>query len=110
MSKSPVSEVAGPGQARQTTREVHNRLEKNRRAHLKSCFNDLATECELEAGKASNLLVIRTAYKAIMALRREEREQERTLAALVQEKVRRQSYLNELRRETSGYCHTSDSE
>ena len=110
VSKSPVSEVAGPGQARQTTREVHNRLEKNRRAHLKSCFNDLATECELEAGKASNLLVIRTAYKAIMALRREEREQERTLAALVQEKVRRQSYLNELRRETSGYCHTSDSE
>ena len=85
--------------SRPSTREVHNRLEKNRRAQLKSCFNELATECDLDPAKASNLLVIRTAYKSIMTLRREEREQERTVAALVQEKIRRQARLAELRRQ-----------
>ena len=98
---------AGP---KQSTREVHNRLEKNRRAHLKSCFNELAFECDLDPAKASNLLVIRTAYKSIMALRREEREQERTLANLVQDKISAQARLNELRREFSGLCPEPDSD
>merc|ERR1712050_29101 len=49
-----------------TTREVHNRLEKNRRAHLKMCFDELAAECDLDPKKASNLTVIRSAYKYIM--------------------------------------------
>ena len=95
---------------KQSTREVHNRLEKNRRAHLKSCFNELAFECDLDPAKASNLLVIRTAYKSIMALRREEREQERSLATLVQDKIRRQARLAELRREFAGFCPEPDSD
>ena len=95
---------------KQSTREVHNRLEKNRRAHLKSCFNELAFECDLDPAKASNLLVIRTAYKSIMALRREEREQERALANLVQDKISRQARLNELRREFAGLCPEPDSD
>lgn len=95
---------------KQSTREVHNRLEKNRRAHLKSCFNELAFECDLDPAKASNLLVIRTAYKSIMALRREEREQERSLATLVQDKIRRQARLGELRREFAGLCPEPDSD
>ena len=107
----PASLAAASSGSRTNTREVHNRLEKNRRAHLKSCFNELAAECDLDPNKASNLLVIRTAYKCIMGLRREEREQERNLAALVQEKIRRQSRLNELKREVSGYCdEDSDSD
>ena len=97
-------------EVRQNTREVHNRLEKNRRAHLKSCFNELASECDLDPAKASNLLVIRTAYKCIMGLRREEREQERNLAALVQEKIQRQNRLNELKRQLPGYCSDSESD
>ena len=99
-----------PGGSKQSTREVHNRLEKNRRAHLKSCFNELAFECDLDPAKASNLLVIRTAYKSIMALRREEREQERSLASLVQDKIRRQARLNELRREFAGLYPEPDSD
>jgi len=92
------------------TREVHNRLEKNRRAHLKACFDELAGECDLEPRKASNLMVIRSAYKCIMALRRQEREQEKNLAALVQEKIKRQSQLNELKREFPGFGQDSDSD
>merc|ERR1712227_84393 len=80
-----------PGVSRPSMREVHNRLEKNRRAHLKSCFNELA-------------------YKCIMGLRREGREQERNLANLVQEKIKRQNRLNELKREVSGFNMDSDSE
>jgi len=92
------------------TREVHNRLEKNRRAHLKACFDELASECDLDPRKASNLMVIRSAYKCIMALRRQEREQEKNLAALVQEKIKRQSLLNELKREYPGFVQDSDSD
>ena len=92
------------------TREVHNRLEKNRRAHLKACFDELASECNLDPRKASNLMVIRSAYKCIMALRREEREQEKNLAALVQEKIKRQSQLNELKREFPGFGQDYDSD
>ena len=92
------------------TREVHNRLEKNRRAHLKACFDSLANECNLDPRKASNLMVIRSAYKCIMALRREEREQEKNLAALVQEKIKRQSQLNELKREFPGFGQDYDSD
>ena len=99
-----------PGGSRPSMREVHNRLEKNRRAHLKSCFNELASQCDLDPNKASNLLVIRSAYKCIMGLRREGREQERNLANLVQEKIKRQNRLNELRREVSGFNMDSDSE
>merc|ERR1719347_794172 len=93
-----------------TTREVHNRLEKNRRAHLKQCFDELAVECDLDPKKASNLTVIRSAYKSIMSLRRKERENEKNLAALVQDKIRRQNRLEELKREFPGYNPESDGE
>jgi len=93
-----------------STREVHNRLEKNRRAHLKMCFDELAAECDLDPKKASNLTVIRSAYKYIMSLRRKERENEKNLANLVQEKIRRQNLLEELKREFPGYKSESDCE
>jgi len=93
-----------------TTREVHNRLEKNRRAHLKLCFDELAAECDLDPKKASNLTVIRSAYKYIMSLRRKERENEKNMATLVQEKIKRQNKLEELKREFPGYNPESDGE
>jgi hypothetical protein len=80
-----------------TNREMHNRLEKNRRAHLKHCFDELAAECELDARKSSNLTVIKSALKYIMVLRRKEREHEKELADLVQEKIRRQQLLAQLK-------------
>jgi len=91
-----------------SNREMHNRLEKNRRAHLKQCFDELAKECELDPKKASNLTVIRSAYKYIMAMRRKERENEKELAKLVQEKIRRKERLEELRREVPGASHLED--
>ena len=113
--QSPESQLVGESReeikrSASNTREVHNRLEKNRRAHLKACFDELAGECDLDPRKASNLMVIRSAYKCIMALRRQEREQEKNLAALVQEKIKRQSQLNELKREFPGFGQDSDSD
>jgi MAX-binding protein len=75
---------------------MHNRLEKNRRAHLKQCFDELASECEVDARKASNLTVIKSALKYIMVLRRKEREYEKELADLVQQKIRKQQLLAQL--------------
>jgi len=85
-----------------SNREMHNRLEKNRRAHLKQCFDELARECELDPKKASNLTVIKSAYKYIMGLRRKERENEKQLASLVQDKIKKKQQLEELRRELPG--------
>lgn len=92
------------------SREVHNRLEKNRRAHLKKCFDDLATEVELDPKKASNLTVIRGAYKYIQVLRRKERENEHDLAHLVQSKISLKQRLEHLKSEFPGYKAESDGE
>jgi len=93
-----------------STREVHNRLEKNRRAHLKMCFDELAIECSLDPKKTSNLTVIRSAYKFTMSLKRKERENERNMANLVQEKIRLQQKLEELKREFPRHKSESDGE
>lgn len=92
-----------------STRETHNRLEKNRRAHLKLCFDELALECSLDPKKTSNLTVIRSAYKFTMSLKRKERENEKNMASLVQQKIRLQQRLEELK---SGFPSSikSDSE
>jgi len=97
-----------PKKSSSSNREMHNRLEKNRRAHLKQCFDELAKECELDPKKASNLTVIRSAYKYIMGLRRKERENEKELANLVQEKIRRKERLEDLRREVPGATFFDD--
>jgi hypothetical protein len=85
-----------------SSREMHNRLEKNRRALLKKCFDELAVECELDPKKSSNLTVIRAAYKYVLGLRRKEKENEKELANLVKEKIRKQQELEELKRTNPG--------
>lgn len=49
------------------TREVHNKLEKNRRAHLKECFEQLKRQLPQmqEEKKTSNLLILSNASKYI---------------------------------------------
>lgn len=49
------------------TREVHNKLEKNRRAHLKECFEQLKRQLPQmqEEKKTSNLLILSNAGKFI---------------------------------------------
>jgi len=93
-----------------STREIHNRLEKNRRAHLKMCFDELAMECNLDPKKTSNLTVIQSAYKYTMSLKRKDRENERNLASLVQEKIKLQQKLEEIKRELPGLKTESDGE
>lgn len=50
------------------TREVHNKLEKNRRAHLKECFEQLKRQLPQmqEEKKTSNLLILSNASKYIL--------------------------------------------
>jgi len=93
-----------------STREVHNRLEKNRRAHLKMCFDELAIECNLDPKKTSNLTVIRSAYKYTMTLKRKERENERSMASLVKQKIALQQRLEEMKRECPSLKAESDVE
>jgi len=57
------------------TRETHNKLEKNRRAHLKECFDVLKREVpSLEDKKTSNLNILRSALKHIQMLKKRERD------------------------------------
>ena len=93
-----------------STREVHNRLEKNRRAHLKMCFDELAIECNLDPKKTSNLTVIRSAYKYTMTLKRKERENERSMASLVKQKIALQQRLEEMKRECPNFKPELDAE
>lgn len=59
------------------TRETHNKLEKNRRAHLKECFDILKKEVpSLEDKKTSNLNILRSALKHIQVLKKRERDYE----------------------------------
>lgn len=91
-----------PEQKKSSNREMHNRLEKNRRALLKKCFDELAVECELDPKKSSNLTVIRAAYKYVLGLTRKERENEKELANLVKDKILKQQKLEELNRNYPG--------
>lgn len=94
--------------ASKSSRVLHNQLEKNRRAHLRLCFDDLATECELDPRKVSNLMVIRSAYKCVMRLKRAERENEKVVAELVKEKIRRKQLLEELKQKLPAVCSESE--
>lgn len=49
------------------TREVHNKLEKNRRAHLKECFELLKNQVPAiqDEKKPSNLTILRTAIRYV---------------------------------------------
>lgn len=51
---------------RADTREVHNKLEKNRRAHLKDCFEQLKKELPYQdEKKTSNLSILGNAFRTV---------------------------------------------
>ncbi|KAK3751818.1 hypothetical protein QZH41_013272 [Actinostola sp. cb2023] len=57
------------------TRETHNKLEKNRRAHLKECFDILKKQVpNLEEKKTSNLNILRSALKYIQTMKKKEED------------------------------------
>ncbi|XP_047537949.1 max-binding protein MNT-like isoform X2 [Vanessa atalanta] len=85
------------------TREVHNKLEKNRRAHLKECFELLKRQLPAtpDDKKTSNLSILGSAIRYIQVLRRKERESEHEMERLAREKIAAQQRLAALKREIS---------
>ncbi|XP_017559841.1 MAX network transcriptional repressor b [Pygocentrus nattereri] len=84
------------------TREVHNKLEKNRRAHLKECFETLKRNVpNVDEKKTSNLSVLRSALRYIQTLKRKEKEYEHEMERLAREKIATQQRLAELKNELS---------
>lgn len=83
------------------TREVHNKLEKNRRAHLKECFEQLKKQLTLqpEEKKTSNLSILHAAIRYIQMLKRKEREYEHEMERLAKEKIAAQNRILHLKRE-----------
>uniref|UniRef100_A0A8C9UYG4 Max-binding protein MNT n=1 Tax=Scleropages formosus TaxID=113540 RepID=A0A8C9UYG4_SCLFO len=84
------------------TREVHNKLEKNRRAHLKECFETLKKNIpNVDEKKTSNLSVLRSALRYIQTLKRKEKEFEHEMERLAREKIATQQRLADLKNELS---------
>ncbi|KAJ8313025.1 hypothetical protein KUTeg_010398 [Tegillarca granosa] len=82
------------------TREVHNKLEKNRRAHLKECFECLKKQIPtLEDKRTSNLSILRGSLRYIQALRRKEKEYELEMQKLAREKISLQERIATLKSE-----------
>ncbi|KAJ8257157.1 hypothetical protein COCON_G00193090 [Conger conger] len=93
------------------TREVHNKLEKNRRAHLKECFETLKkTVPAVDEKKTSNLSVLRSALRYIQTLKRKEKEYEHEMERLAREKISTQQRLVELKNELGQWMNVIEME
>ncbi|XP_075892126.1 max-binding protein MNT isoform X2 [Nelusetta ayraudi] len=93
------------------TREVHNKLEKNRRAHLKECFETLKKNIpNVEEKKTSNLSVLRSALRYIQTLKRKEKEYEHDMERLAREKIATQQRLAELKNDVSQWMDVMEVE
>uniref|UniRef100_A0A3P9MP81 Max-binding protein MNT n=1 Tax=Oryzias latipes TaxID=8090 RepID=A0A3P9MP81_ORYLA len=112
LQNGPISRGSPPDDGRQLdykkrpggagTREVHNKLEKNRRAHLKECFETLKKNVpNIDEKKTSNLSVLRSALRYIQTLKRKEKEYEHDMERLAREKIATQQRLADLKNELS---------
>ncbi|KAL3856833.1 hypothetical protein ACJMK2_011546 [Sinanodonta woodiana] len=82
------------------TREVHNKLEKNRRAHLKECFDMLKKQIpNMEDKRTSNLSILRGSLRYVQTLKRKEKEYEQEMQRLAREKIMLQERLDTLKSE-----------
>ncbi|CAG9772721.1 unnamed protein product [Ceutorhynchus assimilis] len=84
------------------TREVHNKLEKHRRAHLKECFDILKKQLPANGDekKTSNLSILHSALKYIQILKRRERDYEHEMERLAREKITHQQRLATLKKDS----------
>ncbi|KAL7016410.1 hypothetical protein ACKWTF_010017 [Chironomus riparius] len=100
-SNSNSSALRSPSTVRAGTREVHNKLEKNRRAHLKECFESLKRQLPVttDEKKTSNLSILGAAIRHIQFLKRKEREYEHEMERLAKEKIAAQNRILFLKRE-----------
>lgn len=84
-------------------RELHKTLEKNRRAHLRHCFEELRKELpksEYSYKKSSHINIIHSAIRYINSLKKAEWENEHELERLARCKMRHQNHLAQIRQET----------
>ncbi|KAK3606503.1 hypothetical protein CHS0354_041454 [Potamilus streckersoni] len=82
------------------TREVHNKLEKNRRAHLKECFDILKKQIpNMEDKRTSNLSILRGSLRYVQTLKRKEKEYEQEMQRLAREKIMLQERMDTLKSE-----------
>ncbi|KAJ8935185.1 hypothetical protein NQ314_012941 [Rhamnusium bicolor] len=92
------------------TREVHNKLEKHRRAHLKECFDILKKQLPAtqDEKKTSNLSILHSALRYIQTLKRKERELEHEMERLAREKINAQQRLAVLKKDISSHYDNVD--
>uniref|UniRef100_A0A8C7YM11 Max-binding protein MNT n=1 Tax=Oryzias sinensis TaxID=183150 RepID=A0A8C7YM11_9TELE len=121
LQNGPISRGSPPDDGRQLdykkrpggagTREVHNKLEKNRRAHLKECFETLKKNVpNIDEKKTSNLSVLRSALRYIQTLKRKEKEYEHDMERLAREKIATQQRLADLKNELSQWMDVMEIE
>ncbi|GAV02988.1 hypothetical protein RvY_13481 [Ramazzottius varieornatus] len=91
-------------------RSVHNVLEKNRRAHLKDCFEALKTEVleNDDDKKASHLAVLRSAVRCLQQLQRESGQLQRDTEKAHRDRSVVQLRLQELKHEMRLHNPTVD--
>ncbi|XP_068900692.1 max-binding protein MNT-like isoform X1 [Tenebrio molitor] len=107
---SEVKRKQPPMVFRAGTREVHNKLEKHRRAHLKECFDVLKKQLPQtqDEKKTSNLSILHSALRCIQSLKRKERELEHEMENLAREKIAAQQRLALLKKEISSHYDNVD--
>ncbi|KAK9876002.1 hypothetical protein WA026_011119 [Henosepilachna vigintioctopunctata] len=95
---------------RSGTREVHNKLEKHRRAHLKECFDFLKKQLPTspDEKKTSNLNILHSAIRYIQMLRKRERDLEHEMESLAREKISCQTKLALLKKDLSSHYENID--
>ncbi|KAK2710966.1 hypothetical protein QYM36_012211 [Artemia franciscana] len=93
-----------PRRTSSTTRETHNKLEKNRRAHMRECFEVLRRQLpDTEDKRLSNLGILKMACRSIQLLKRKERELEHSIELLARDKIANQQRLEALKKEVPEY-------
>ena len=92
------------------TREVHNKLEKHRRAHLKECFDVLKKQLPQtqDEKKTSNLSILHSALRCIQSLKRKERELEHEMERLARDKIAAQQKLAVLKKDIQAHYDNVD--
>lgn len=95
---------------RSGTREVHNKLEKHRRAHLKECFDVLKKQLPQtqDEKKTSNLSILHSALRCIQSLKRKERELEHEMERLARDKIAAQQKLAVLKKDIASHFDNVD--
>ncbi|XP_014215065.1 max-binding protein MNT-like [Copidosoma floridanum] len=90
------------GGFRTGTREVHNKLEKNRRAHLKECFDRLkATIPGMTNRKTSNLNVLKEAVTYTKHLRKQNIDYDRKMTEITRINIELQNKCKALKMKMS---------